>query len=81
MESQYIFKLSFQLYSINFKAQKIDNFIIEIFEIVLTSFKIENKLEEASFFLKTFLFADYLFIIIEKIVFYNKQSKQCKYIT
>lgn len=42
----YILKLGFKIRRINIKAQKINNSIFKIFEIVLTSFEIEYKLEK-----------------------------------
>lgn len=46
----YTLKLNLKLYSINIRVQKIDNAILKIFEIVMSSFQIEIKLEKAYFF-------------------------------
>ena len=46
----YILKLGLKIRLINVKAQKIDDFILEMFEIVLASFQVKNKLEKVWFF-------------------------------
>lgn len=46
----YAAKLNLQVCSTNIKAQKIDSSILKMFEIILTSFKIENKLNRLWFF-------------------------------
>lgn len=46
----YIVKLDFKIYATDVKAQKINSFTFKIFEIVLTSFQINNKLEKSRFF-------------------------------
>ena len=51
----YIFKLGLKICPINFAAQKIDSSTLKMFEIVLASFQIKNKLERARFFQETFL--------------------------
>ena len=50
----YILKLGLKVCSINVKVQKIDGFTLKMFEIVLASFQIEDKLGKARFFQKTF---------------------------
>ena len=55
MTLAYILKLGFKVYHTNIKAQKIDGFTLNPFEIVLADFQIENKLSKAWFFQKTFL--------------------------
>lgn len=47
MTLPYILKIDFQVCQTNIGAQIIDNSSFEIFEIVLASFQIENKLERA----------------------------------
>ena len=58
MTSGYTLKLGLQIYRINFGAQKIDSSTLKTFGIVLVDFQIEDKLERARFFQKTFLLAD-----------------------
>ena len=45
----YIWKLGLKIYSINIGMQKIDSYTFKTFEIVLTSFQVNNKLEKAWF--------------------------------
>lgn len=40
----FIAKLGLKVYSTNVKAQKINDFILKIFEIVLVSFELEDTL-------------------------------------
>ena len=54
----YTAKLGLKVRRINVGAQKIDGSTLKTFEIVLVSFKIEDKLEKARFFQETFLLAD-----------------------
>lgn len=49
----YTSKLGFRVYQTNVKAQKIDDFTFEIFEIILASFQIEISLKEFGFFKKS----------------------------
>lgn len=51
----YTVKLSFQIRCTNVDTQKIDGFIFKMFEIVLASFQVDDKLRKAWFFQKTFL--------------------------
>lgn len=46
----YALKSGFQVYYTNIKAQKINNFTVKSFEMVLTSLKVEDKLKRAPFF-------------------------------
>ena len=55
MSPAYASKLSLKVYHINIGAQKIDSSILEIFEIVLASFQMEDKLGKIRFFQETFL--------------------------
>lgn len=65
----YASKLSLKICYTNIKTQKINNSNLKIFEIVLTSFQIENKLERAQFFEKTLLLANIDIKIIFVIIF------------
>ena len=46
----YALRLGLWVYRTNIGAQKIDGSTLEIFEIVLTSFQVEDKLGEIRFF-------------------------------
>lgn len=47
MTPKYTLKLDLKICSTNIKAQKIDGSIFEMFEMILTSFQIEDKLGQA----------------------------------
>lgn len=51
-------KLSLTVCHTNVKAQKINDFTLEIFRMVLASFEVEDKLKKVWFFQKTFLLTD-----------------------
>lgn len=51
----YISKLRFQVYCTNIKAQKINGSIIQIFKIVLASFKVKQKLGKVFFLRNLFI--------------------------
>ena len=55
MTAAYVLKLGFKVYPTNIGAQKIDSSILKIFEMVLGSLQIEDKLGRAPFFQETFL--------------------------
>ena len=55
MTLAYISKLGLWVYRTNDRAQKIDGSTLKIFEIVLTSFQVEEKVRRVRFFQKTFL--------------------------
>lgn len=46
----YVLKLGLRVRQTKVKAQKIDGSTLETFKIVLASFQLENKLEQARFF-------------------------------
>lgn len=54
----YAAKLGFKDRLTNVDAQKIDGSILKMFEIVLVSFQVENKLCKVRFFQETFLLAN-----------------------
>ena len=58
MTPGYVLKLGLKIYPTNVGAQKIDGSTLEMFEIVLTSFQVEDKLGRTRYFQKTFLLAD-----------------------
>ena len=57
--------LDFKFCPTTIEAQKIDDFFIKIFGIIIASFKVLDKLGRACIFQKTFLLAN----IIVKVVF------------
>ena len=54
----YVSKLGLKVRLTNVRAQKINGSTLKIFEIVLASFYIKDKLAKPLFFQKTFLLAD-----------------------
>lgn len=54
----YVAKLCLKICYTNVGAWKIHNFTFKMFEIVLASFQIENKLGKTRFFQKSFLLTD-----------------------
>lgn len=63
-------KFGLKVYHTIVRAQKIDNSIIKILEIVLASFQVENMLGKACFFWKTFFEADFNIKVIFGIPFF-----------
>ena len=51
----YVKRLGLKTWKTNVKAQKIDNSILETFEIIIADFQVENKVSKPKFFQKTFL--------------------------
>lgn len=49
--------------------QKIDDFIFKMFEMILASFKVEDKFEKTQFFQKTFLFAKLIIKVVLRVLF------------
>ena len=62
-------KLELKIRFTNIKAQKIYNSIFKMFEIVLASFQIENKLKKAQIFQNTFILADLNIAVILRMPF------------
>lgn len=58
MTLAYEAKLSLKICATNIKAQKVDDFTLEMFEIVLSSCHVKNKLKNAWLIQKTFLVAN-----------------------
>ena len=54
----YAAKLGLKVQKIDIGAQKIDGSTLDTFEMVLTSFQVEDKLKKTRFFQETFLLAD-----------------------
>lgn len=66
----YVAKLCLKICYTNVKAQKIENFSLEIFKMVLANFKVENKQSHIWYFQKTFLLADVSLKMILEIFFF-----------
>ena len=58
MNSAYAKKLGLWMRKTNVGAQKIDRSSLDTFGMVITSFQVQDKLERARIFQKTFLMAD-----------------------
>lgn len=69
MTPAYVDKPSFQVQITNIGAQKNNNSIFKIFEIVLASFQAKIKLNRACFFYQRFLLADINVNVIFGILF------------
>ena len=67
----YALKLALKVYSTNVEAQKIDGSTFEIFEIVLASLLVEDKLGKARLFQETFLLANTSAKIVLSIPFFT----------
>ena len=65
----YAWKLKFKIQKTIIGAQKIDDSIFEIFEIVIANFQIEDKASRPRFFQKTFLVANIKYEIILGMLF------------
>ena len=59
--------------------QKIESFTFKTFKMVLASFQVENMLEKALFFKKTFLLADFSIKMILKILFLTFSNSNIKF--
>ena len=77
--SEYASKLGLKICFIDVKAQKIDNSTLKTFEIVLTSFQVEDKLRKSWFFQKAFLLADFNIEIVVKILFLTFSNANIKF--
>ena len=62
-------KLGFHIRKTNVKAQKIDSFTLEIFEMIIANLELENKADRSKFFQKTFFVADTKFETILEMLF------------
>ena len=58
INSVFVFQLDFKLLKINMRVQKIDNTILEIYEMVVFTFFLWNKDDKEKFFEENFLLAD-----------------------
>ena len=58
MHTAYTLKLGFRTKKINNNKQKIDEFYLNTFEILIVNYLIKNKLKRVRFFKKTILLAN-----------------------
>ena len=79
MTLRYASKLGLKICSTKVWAQKIDCSIIKMFEIILTSFQIEDKIENNQFFQKTFLLANFSIKMILEIFFLTLNNSNFKF--
>ena len=80
MTPEYASKLSLKVCPTNIKAQKIDNSIIETFQIILASFQVDDTLEKARFFQEMFLLTDLSIEIVLGILFLTFSNTNIKFI-
>lgn len=71
MALAYAEKLELKVWSTNVKAHKIDKFILEIYKMVLASFKVQNKYDTPFYFQGTFFIANISINILLCIIFIN----------
>ena len=69
MNPNYTQKLRFKIQRTNIRAQKIDGSTLEIFEMVIADFQVENKAKRSRFFQEIFLVANIKFEVILKMLF------------
>ena len=62
-------KLDFYIQKTSIGSQKINNFILETFEMVIADFQLEDKANKPIFFQEIFLVADIKFELILKMLF------------
>ena len=72
-------KLGLKVYSTNIKTQKIDGSILKIFEIVLASFLIKDKLKRARFLEKTFLLANLSIKMVLSMLFLTFSNRNIQF--
>ena len=79
MNSGYILKLGLKIRLINVRTQKIDGSTFKIFEMVLTSFQVNDILKRARFFQKIFLLADFNIKLVLEILFLILNNANIKF--
>lgn len=67
----YIVKLSLKVRKTDIETMRIDDYTFSTFEIVLADFRMEDKLDRAPFFQKTFLIANTTLKIIFRMFFFT----------
>lgn len=71
MTFAYAKQLGFRIRKTDVGVQKIDNTLLEIFEMIIANFQIEDKFGRAWFFQELFLLADTTMEVILKMPFLN----------
>ena len=79
MKLAYASKLSFRVYQIDVRAQKIDGSILKTFDMVLASFQVEDKFGRAWFFQETFLLADISMEVVLGIPFFTLSNTDIQF--
>ena len=69
MNPNFAQKLGLKVWKTSIGAQKIDNFALETFEMIIADFQVENKANKPRFFQKTFLVANTKFEVILRMLF------------
>ena len=72
-------KLGLKVRLTNVRAQKIDGFTLETFEMVLASFQMKNKLGRPRFFQKTFLLANLSVKLVLRIPFLSLSNANIQF--
>lgn len=80
MTSAFTSKLRLKICHTNVRAQKIDNFTLEMFEMALASFWRKDKLGRARFFQETFLLANISTKVVLVILFLNLSNANIQFI-
>lgn len=76
----YITKLGFIIQKTDINTQRFDGLALIIYEMVLTSFSVYNKLEKIWFLEETFLFVDTSIRIILKMIFFTFSNLDMQFI-
>lgn len=77
----YILKLIFCIYFINKKKQKINKSTFAIFEIIMLSFKIQDKQKSSNFYLNLFIIINYCrYMFINFFPFFLIEKNEFNYI-
>ena len=75
MISEYVLKPKLKICSTDVEVQKIDSSTLKMFEMVLASFQLEDKLRKVWFFQEIFLLTDLSIEIILEIFFLTFSNK------
>lgn len=73
-------KFGFQVQRINISTQKTDGSKLDIFDIVINTFLVEDKNRRSQFFEKTFLLADLSINIVLKIFFLTLSNVKVNFV-
>ena len=75
----YALKLGLKICPTNVEGQKIDGSTLEMFEMVLARFQVEDTLEGARFFQETFLLADLSVEVVLRMPFLTVNNADIKF--